>query len=127
MELLSPSGRILLVLLAHLVTGWLLFYYEMIIKDDSEGEKNLSQCALNKRVIPVSRAHEIAQTLSRLRGDFGKFRDDFGLLRKHLGHAQSSYKSTEGRLEQFAQRLLSADKNQELVEFRSYDSKMLAR
>ena len=57
-------------------------------------------------------------------GDFGKFRDDFGLLGKHLSHAQSSYQSTERRLEQFGQRLLSADANQEFVEFRSYDRKM---
>ena len=121
-------------------------YYETIIKDDSEGERNLSQYALSKRVIPVSpnsfyaylqaivlglkgmkveeRAKEIIQYLSRLRGDFGKFQDDFGLLGKHLGHAQTSYQSTEKRLEQFGQRLLSADANQEFVEFRSNDCKM---
>ena len=120
-------------------------YYETIIKDDSEEERNLSQYALSKRVIPVSpnsfyaylqaivlglkgmkveeRAKEIIQYLSRLRGDFGKFRDDFGLLGKHLGHAQTSYQSTERRLEQFGQRLLSADANQESVEFRSSDRK----
>ena len=57
-------------------------------------------------------------------GDFGKFRDDFGLLVKHLSHAQSSYQSTERGLEQLDQRLLSADANQEFVEFRSYDRKM---
>jgi DNA recombination protein RmuC len=121
-------------------------YYETIIKDASEEERNLSQYALSKRVIPVSpnsfyaylqaivlglkgmkveeRAKEIIQYLSRLRGDFGKFQDDFGLLGKHLGHAQSSYQTTEKRLEQFGQRLLSADANQEFVEFRSYDRKM---
>jgi DNA recombination protein RmuC len=120
-------------------------FYETIIKDDSEGERNLSQYALSKRVIPVSpnsfyaylqaivlglkgmkveeRAKEIIQYLSRLRGDFGKFRDDFGLLGKHLNHAQASYQSTEKRLEQFSQRLLSADANEEFVEFRSYDRK----
>ena len=120
-------------------------FYETIIKDDSEGERNLSQYALSKRVIPVSpnsfyaylqaivlglkgmkveeRAKEIIQYLSRLRGDFGKFRDDFGLLGKHLSHAQASYQSTEKRLEQFGQRLLSADANEEFVEFRSYDRK----
>ncbi len=120
-------------------------FYETIIKDDSEGERNLSQYALSKRVIPVSpnsfyaylqaivlglkgmkveeRAKEIIQYLSRLRGDFGKFRDDFGLLGKHLNHAQASYQSTEKRLEQFGQRLLSADANEEFVEFRSYDRK----
>jgi DNA recombination protein RmuC len=121
-------------------------YYETIIKDGSEEERNLSQYALSKRVIPVSpnsfyaylqaivfglkgmkveeRAKEIIQYLSSLRGDFGKFRDDFGLLGKHLGHAHSSYQTTEKRLEQFGQRLLSADANGEFVEFRSYDCKM---
>jgi len=121
-------------------------YYETIIKDDSEGERNLSQYALSKRVIPVSpnsfyaylqaivlglkgmkieeRAKEIIQYLSRLGGDFAKFREDFGLLGKHLGHAQSSYQTTEKRLEQFGQRLLSADANQEFVEFGAYDRKM---
>jgi DNA recombination protein RmuC len=121
-------------------------YYETIIKDDTEGERNLSQYALSKRVIPVSpnsfyaylqaivlglkgmkveeRAKEIIQYLSRLQGDFAKFRDDFGLLGKHLSHAQSSYQTTEKRLEQFGQRLLSADTNQEFVELRSYDRKM---
>jgi DNA recombination protein RmuC len=121
-------------------------YYETIIQDGSEEERNLSQYALSKRVIPVSpnsfyaylqaivlglkgmkveeRAKEIIQYLSRLRGDFGKFRDDFGLLGKHLGHAQSSYQTTEKRLEQFGQRILSADANQEFVEFCSYDRKM---
>jgi DNA recombination protein RmuC len=120
-------------------------YYETIIKDDSEGERNLSQYALSKRVVPVSpnsfyaylqaivlglkgmkveeRAKEIIQYLSRLGGDFTKFRDDFSLLGKHLGHAQTSYQSTEKRLEQFGQRLLSADANEEFVDFRSYDRK----
>jgi DNA recombination protein RmuC len=120
-------------------------YYETIIKDDLEGERNLSQYALSKRVIPVSpnsfyaylqaivlglkgmkveeRAKEIIEYLSRLGGDFAKFRDDFGLLGKHLGHAQSSYQSTEKRLEQFGQRLFSADTSQEFLELRSYDRK----
>jgi DNA recombination protein RmuC len=121
-------------------------YYEMIIKDHSEEERNLSQYALSKRVIPVSpnsfyaylqaivlglkgmkveeRAKEIIQYLSRLRGDFGKFRDDFGLLGKHLGHAQASYQIIEKRVEQFGQRLSSADAHQESVELHSYDRKL---
>jgi DNA recombination protein RmuC len=106
-------------------------YYETIIKDELSGEKNLSQYALSKRVIPVSpncfyaylqaivlglkgmkieeRAKEIIQYLSQLQGDFSRFRDDFGLVGKHLGHAQSTYQSAERRLDQFSQKLLSAD------------------
>lgn len=107
-------------------------YYETIIKDDSlGGERNLSQYALGKRVIPVSpnsfyaylqaivlglkgmkieeQAKEIIQYLSRLEGDFAKFRDEFNLLGKHLGHAQASFQNAEKRLEQFGQKLLAAD------------------
>ena len=106
-------------------------YYETIIKDELPGEKNLSQYALSKRVIPVSpncfyaylqaiilglkgmkieeRAKEIIQYLNRLQGDFSKFRDDFGLVGKHLGHAQSTYQNAEKRLDQFGQKLLCAD------------------
>ena len=110
-------------------------YYETIIKDDAAGgEKGLIQYALGKKVIPVSpnsfyaylqviimglrgmrieeRAKEIFQDLSRLRGDFSKFRDEFDVLGKHLGHAQSSFQSADKRLDQFGQKLvtLEADK-----------------
>ncbi|MBI1996384.1 MAG: DNA recombination protein RmuC [Deltaproteobacteria bacterium] len=106
-------------------------YYETIIKDESAGEKSLSEYALGKRVIPVSpgsfyaylqaivlglkgmkveeRAKEIIRYLSRLQGDFARFRDDFDLVGKHLGHAQSSYQSADKRVEQFGQKLLSAE------------------
>ena len=47
----------------------------------------------------------------------------FGLLGKHLGHAQSSYQSIEKRLEQFGRRLLAADEDPELVEIRSHERK----
>jgi DNA recombination protein RmuC len=114
-------------------------YYETIIKDEAQGT-NLSHYALSKKVIPVSpnsfyaylqaivlglrgmkveeRAKEIIQYLSRLQGDYTKFRDDFGLLGKHLGHAQASYQSAEKRVEQFGQKLLCADGDpKELLEF----------
>jgi DNA recombination protein RmuC len=107
-------------------------YYETIIKDDClGGERSLSQYALSKKVIPVSpnslyaylqaivlglkgmrieeQAKEVLQYLSRLQGDFGKFKEDFGLLGKHLGHAQSSFQGAERRLDQFSQKLLAAD------------------
>ena len=106
-------------------------YYETIIKDDAPDEKNLSHYALSKRVIPVSpnsfyaylqaivlglrgmkveeRAKEIIEYLSRLQGDYTRFRDEFGLLGRHLGHAQASYQSAEKRVEQLGQNLLSLD------------------
>ena len=109
-------------------------YYEIIIKDDSNEEKSLSTYAMSKRVIPVSpncfyaylqaivlglkgmtieqRAKEIIECLSRLQGDFTRFRDEFGLIGKHLGHAQSSYQTAEKRFEQFGQKLVSANAGQ---------------
>jgi DNA recombination protein RmuC len=106
-------------------------YYETIIKDESAAEKSLSEYALSKRVIPVSpgcfyaylqaivlglkgmkveeRAKEIIRYIGRLQGDFTRFRDEFELVGKHLGHAQSSYQSADKRMEQFGQKLLSAE------------------
>jgi DNA recombination protein RmuC len=114
-------------------------YYETIIRDGSPEEKSLCYYAMSKHVIPVSpnslyvylqaivlglkgmkiedRAKEIIQYLSRLQGDFGKFREEFALLGKHVGHAQSSYQTADRRLEQFGQKLLAADTDQtEVVE-----------
>ena len=122
-------------------------YYETIIKDDSPGERSLSQYALGKRVIPVSpnsfyaylqaiviglkgmkiedHAKEVLQYLTRLQGDFARFREDFSLLGKHLSHVQSSYQNSEKRLEQFDQKLLSADADpQALFELRSVERKI---
>jgi len=107
-------------------------YYETIIKEDTaSGDSGLSQYALRKRVIPVSpnsfyaylqaivlglkgmrieeRAKEIIQYLGRLQGDFDRFREEFSLLGRHLGHAHSSFQNAEKRLDQFGQKLLSAD------------------
>jgi DNA recombination protein RmuC len=107
-------------------------YYETIIKDDSlGGDRNLSQYALAKKVIPVSpnsfyaylqaivlglrgmrieeRAKEIFQNLKRLEGDLERFKEDFRLVGKHLGNAQSAYAGADKRLDQFGQKLLAAD------------------
>jgi len=114
-------------------------YYETIIRDESPTEKSLCLHAMNRHVIPVSpnsfyaylqaivlglkgmkiedRAKEIIQYLGRLQGDFSKFRDDFSVLGKHVGHAQASFQSADRRLEQFGQKLLAAEADQgELVE-----------
>ena len=50
------------------------------------------------------RTKEIIEYLSRLQGDFTKFRDEFVVLGKHMNHAQSSYQSAEKRLEPFGQK-----------------------
>jgi len=119
-------------------------YYETIIKDESAAEKSLSEYALGKRVIPVSpgsfyaylqaivlglkgmkveeRAKEIIRYIGRLQGDFSRFRDEFDLLGKHLGHAQSSYQNADRRLEQFGQKLISAEAApKDVLEIRSLD------
>lgn len=105
-------------------------YYETIIKEDVADDKSLSHYALGKHVIPVSpnslyaylqvivlglrgmkveeRAKEILEYLSRLQNDFAKFRDEYTLLGKHLGHAQASHQNAERRLDQFGQKLLAA-------------------
>lgn len=106
-------------------------YYETIIKDDTPDDKGLIHYAMTKHVVPVSpnslyaylqaivlglrgmriedRATEIIQYLSRLQGDFGKFREEFALLGKHLGHAQAGFLNADRRLDQFSQKLLAAD------------------
>ncbi|MGN6717413.1 MAG: hypothetical protein ACTHLX_08470, partial [Candidatus Binatia bacterium] len=48
----------------------------------------------------------------RLQGDFTRFRDEFAVLGKHVGHAQASYLAADRRLEQFGQKFLVADGNQ---------------
>jgi DNA recombination protein RmuC len=39
--------------------------------------------------------------LADLRKDFGRFRDDFDIVGKHLGNAQSKYAEAEKRLDRF--------------------------
>jgi len=122
-------------------------YYETVIKDEADDQRNLSQYAMSRRVIPVSpnslyaylqaivlglkglriedRTKEIIQYLGRLQGDFAKLRDDFVVLGKHLGHAQSSYQIADKRLEQFGQKFLAAESAQsELFEVNTSGAKI---
>jgi DNA recombination protein RmuC len=96
-------------------------YYETIIKDGSEEERNLSQYALSKGVIPVSpnslyaylqaivlrlkglkveeRAKEIIQYLSRLRGRLREISGRFWLAGETSGVCSvqlSNYRETFG-------------------------------
>lgn len=109
-------------------------YYETIIRDDTPAEKTLCHYAMAQRVIPVSpnsfyvylqaivlglkgmkiedHAKEIIQYLGRLEGDFTRFREEFTVLGKHVGHAQATYQTANRRLEQFGQKLLAADDKQ---------------
>jgi len=101
-------------------------YYETIIKDDPD-EENVSAYAVSRRVIPVSpnslyaylqaivfglrglqiekRAEEILSHLSRLQGDFGRFRDDFDTVGTHLKNAHNKYDDALKRLGQLEGKL----------------------
>jgi DNA recombination protein RmuC len=46
-------------------------------------------------------AHEVMAYLADLRKDFGRFRDDFDLVGKHLGNAHTKFADAEKRLDRF--------------------------
>jgi DNA recombination protein RmuC len=101
-------------------------YYEIVVKDDATEDAHIADYALARRVIPVSpgsfyaylqaivmglrglrieeRSQEILQQLSRLRGEFDRFRDDFRLVGKHLNNASSSFAGADRRLERLETR-----------------------
>lgn len=93
-------------------------YYEVIVKDDADN--TLTEYAMGKRVIPVSpnsfyaylqaiilglkgfqveeNARAILENLTRLQGDFVRFRDEFGILGKHIGQTHSKYEDIDKKL-----------------------------
>jgi DNA recombination protein RmuC len=98
-------------------------YYELVCGKTGA----LLQYAHEKRVFPVSpttftsqlqvialglkgmqieqRAHEVMAYVAQLQGDFGRFRDDFQVVGKHIGNAQSKYAEAEKRLDRFDTKL----------------------
>ena len=98
-------------------------YYELVCGKTGA----LLQYAHDKRVFPVSpttlyvqlqvialglkglqieqHAHEVMAYVAQLQKDFGRFRDDFEVVGKHLSHAQSKYAEAEKRLDRFDGRL----------------------
>jgi DNA recombination protein RmuC len=98
-------------------------YYELV------GGKSgvLLEYAHAKRVFPVSpttftsqlqvialglkgmqieqRAHEVMAYVAQLQGDFDRFRDDFQVVGKHIGNAQSKFAEAEKRLDRFDSKL----------------------
>ncbi len=101
-------------------------YYELVCGKTG----TLLRYAHEKRVFPVSpttftsqlqvialglkgmqieqRAHEVMAYCAQLQQDFGRFRDDFQVVGKHLGHAQTKYADSERRLGRFETKLESA-------------------
>ena len=51
------------------------------------------------------RAHEVMAYVAQLQGDFDRFRDDFQVVGKNLGNAQSKYAEAEKRLDRFDAKL----------------------
>jgi DNA recombination protein RmuC len=56
-------------------------------------------------------AHEVMAYVADLRGDFERFRGDFELVGKHLGHAQAKYGEAEKRLARFDGKLERASEH----------------
>lgn len=103
-------------------------YYETIVKDEQLGdERGILGHALERRVIPVSpnsffaylqaigmglkglqiekRAHEIMGYLSRLQGDFGRFKLEYETLGGHLERARKKYEEASRSLDRFGEKL----------------------
>jgi DNA recombination protein RmuC len=98
-------------------------YYELVCGKTGA----LLQYAHDKRVFPVSpttftsqlqvivlglkgmqieqRAHEVMAYVAQLQGDFDRFRDDFQVVGKHIGNAQSKFAEAEKRLDRFDTKL----------------------
>jgi DNA recombination protein RmuC len=101
-------------------------YYELVCGKTGA----LLSYAHEKRVFPVSpttftsqlqvialglkglqieqRAQEVMAYCAQLENDFGRFRDDFQVVGKHIGNAQSKYSEAERRLGRFESKLEQA-------------------
>jgi DNA recombination protein RmuC len=101
-------------------------YYELVCGKTGA----LLSYAHDKRVFPVSpttftsqlqvialglkglqieqRAQEVMAYCAQLEQDFGRFRDDFQVVGKHIGNAQSKYSEAERRLGRFESKLEQA-------------------
>jgi len=102
-------------------------YYEIIVKGEGETDGGLQEYALERRVIPVSpnsfyaylralvlglqglrverEAQQILGHLGRLKGDFDRFRGEFGVLGRHLTNARNKYDDLDRTVERFGDRL----------------------
>jgi DNA recombination protein RmuC len=62
------------------------------------------------------RAHEVMAYVAQLQGDFDRFRDDFQVVGKHIGNAQSKFAEAEKRLDRFDTKLEQAAETEEIDE-----------
>jgi len=106
-------------------------YYELVCGKTGA----MLKYAHDKRVFPVSpttftsqlqvialglkgmqieqRAHEVMAYVAQLQGDFDRFRDDFQVVGKHIGNAQSKFAEAEKRLDRFDTKLERAAETEE--------------
>lgn len=105
-------------------------YYETIIKTEETVEDGIFSYALEKRVIPVSPnsfyaylqviieglrgfhierwAKEIRELISRVSGDFDRFKDTFRVVGAHLLNAKNKFDEAERKLLQLGDKLTAA-------------------
>jgi DNA recombination protein RmuC len=111
-------------------------YYETIIKDDNQtDEGSIMSYAFAKRVVPVSpnsfyaylhtislglrgleiedNARHIIERLGALKNDFGRFKDDFNVLGRHLANSHSKFEEAEKHLDRFEGKLLTTGSENE--------------
>ena len=109
-------------------------YYELACNPDS----GLLEYANERRVFPVSpntftaylqlivfgmrsmqveeRAHEVMAYVAGLGVDFARFKEDFDLVGKHLGHAQTTYAKADKRLDKLESKLDRAIEDEDATE-----------
>jgi DNA recombination protein RmuC len=109
-------------------------YYELACNPDS----GLLEYANDRRVFPVSpntftaylqlivfgmrsmqveeRAHEVMAYVAGLGADFGRFKEDFDLVGKHLGHARTTFTKADKRLGTFESKLDRAIEDEDAAE-----------
>jgi DNA recombination protein RmuC len=117
-------------------------YYETIIKgDEDDNEKALYAYATTRQVMPVSpnsfyaylltlaqgfrgmrieeKAQEILGHLARLGQELDRFSDDFQMVGRHLGNAQTKFADAEKRLARFQDKLSAAGESAPQLEEKS--------
>lgn len=114
-------------------------YYEAIIKEEAtRDEKSIYMYSIEKRVVPVSpnsmfaylqsiliglrglqiekNAEEILNNIASLKGDYGKFAENFRVLGAHLNNASKQYDESSKKLNNFENRLDIVVSDKELAE-----------
>ena len=70
-------------------------------------------------------AHEVMAYVAALGNDFARFKDEFELVGKHLGHAQTTYTKADKRLGKFESKLDQAIEDDDVIEVDSFDPRAI--